>query len=145
MSPIRMAGVKKVAQSLAEANLLDCTLKAWIWGHEMEKHVSRFIRLKGNVLTAYFVFAFFSFTPRGYLASSPHSLGNVNISRSYVQLSLLNSNAFHEDEYLQFSISLLMLSFLHQEALVSNLCTYLEICKCDVPIRRAICVGAGHQ
>lgn len=38
MSPIRMAGVKKVAQSLAEANLLDCTLKAWIWGGKMEKH-----------------------------------------------------------------------------------------------------------
>lgn len=30
--PIRMAGVKKVAQSLADANLSDCTLKAWIWG-----------------------------------------------------------------------------------------------------------------
>lgn len=28
--PMRMAGVKKVAQSLADANLSDCTLKAWI-------------------------------------------------------------------------------------------------------------------
>lgn len=26
-----MAGVRKVAQSLADANLSDCTLKAWIW------------------------------------------------------------------------------------------------------------------
>lgn len=43
-----MAGVRKVAQSLADANLSDCTLKAWIW-RNTEKRQPDEIRLRGQL------------------------------------------------------------------------------------------------
>lgn len=41
-----MAGVRKVAQSLADANLSDCTLKAWIWKSREEAERSDEAELK---------------------------------------------------------------------------------------------------